>query len=170
MAHLTVREIMRPDVPVATPDTRVSELAQIMVDANVPGIPIVADGQLVGIVTEGDLIQREAEVDAPKLATFFDAVIVGDAGQPFEEELRRVTATTAGQLMTSPVISIRDDATLSELATLILKYQVNPVPVVDAGRRIVGLATRRGLIEMIAQLEAGVDTPANQDQSAAARP
>ena len=170
MAHLTVREIMRPAVPVASPETRVSELAQIMVDANVPGIPIVADGQLVGIVTEGDLIQREAEVDAPKLATFFDAVIVGDAGRPFEEELRRVTATTAGQLMSSPVISIRDDATLSELATLILKYQVNPVPVVDAGRKIVGLATRRGLIEMIAQLEASSSTLPDQDQSAASRP
>jgi CBS domain-containing protein len=163
VAHLSVREVMRPDVPVATPETRVSELAQIMVEANVPGIPIVANGQLVGIVTEGDLIQREAEVDAPKLATFFDAVIVADAGEPFEEELRKVTATTAGQLMSSPVISIRDDATLSELATLILQYQVNPVPVVDSGRRIVGLATRRGLIEMIARLEAGFDATPEQE-------
>jgi CBS domain-containing protein len=162
MEQPTVRQIMRSDVPVASPETRVGELARIMVDADVPGIPVIDGGQLVGIVTEADLIQREAEVDAPKLATFFDAVIVADAGAPFEEELRRVTATTAGELMSAPVISIREEATLSELATLLIQFRVNPVPVVDANRRIVGLATRRGLIEMIARLEEGagaVSTP-----------
>jgi CBS domain-containing protein len=134
-----------------------------MVEADVPGVPIVADGQLVGIVTEGDLIQREADVEVPTLATFFDALIVADAGEPFEEELRRVTATTAKNLMSAPVISIRDEATPSELATLLLQYHVNPVPVVDQGRRIVGLATRRGLIEMIARLEAGSE-PSHEQQ------
>jgi CBS domain-containing protein len=56
--------------------------------------------------------------------------------------------------MSSPVISIRSDATLSELATLMLQRQVNPVPVVDEGRQIVGLATRAGLVGVIARLEA----------------
>lgn len=153
MSQPTVRQIMRLEVPTAAPEASIAELAKTMVADNVPGIPIVENGELVGIVTEADLIQREAEVEAPKLATFFDAIIVGDAGVPFEEELRRVTATTARELMSSPVISIRDDATLSEFATLIMQYAVNPVPVVDAQRRIVGLATRRGLIETIARLE-----------------
>ena len=124
-----------------------------MVDHRVPGVPIIEDGQLVGIVTEGDLIQREANVDVPAVATLFDAILVADAGEPFAEEVRHVVATTAGELMTSPVISIRDFATISELATLMMQKRVNPVPVVDASRRIVGLATRTGLVEMIARLE-----------------
>lgn len=153
MPDLTVREIMRSEVPVAAASTPVGELARMMVEQDVPGLPIITDGELVGIVTEADLIQREAEVDVPRLATFFDAVLVGDAGTPFEEELRRVTATTAEELMTAPVISIREEATLSDLATLIMQRRVNPIPVVDAQHRIVGLATRRGLIEQIAKLE-----------------
>jgi CBS domain-containing protein len=157
MPELTVRDIMVPDVPVASPATRIAELARLLVEHDLPGVPIVDGGELVGIVTEADLIQREAEIDMPKLATFFDAVLVADAGTSFEEELRRVTATTAGELMTSPVISIRAEATPSQLATLILRDRVNPVPVVDAQRRIIGLATRRRLVEMIAELEQGLD-------------
>ncbi len=144
---------MRREFPVATPETTIAELARMMVEQRVPGVPVVKDGELVGIVTEGDLIQREATVDAPSVTVILDAVIVGDAGTPFEEDLRHVLATTAGELMSAPVISIRDDATPSELATLMMQRLINPVPVVDASRQIIGLATRSGLVELIARLE-----------------
>lgn len=152
-AELTVREVMRSEVPVASPGTTIAELARLMVEYRVPGLPVVDEGVLVGIVTEADLIQREATVDMPSIAAFLDAVIVADAGTPFEEELRRVVATTAEELMTAPVISIRDIATVSELATLMLQQRINPIPVVNDARQIVGLATRSGLIELIARLE-----------------
>jgi CBS domain-containing protein len=150
----TVRDVMRLEVPVASPTTTIAELARLMVEHRVPGLPVIARGELVGIVTEADLIQREATVDMPSIVTFLDAVVIADAGTPFEEELRRVVATTAEELMSSPVISIRDSATVAELATLMLQQQVNPVPVIDDSRQIVGLATRSGLIELIARLEA----------------
>jgi CBS domain-containing protein len=149
----TVRDVMRHEVPVASRSTSIAELARLMVEYRVPGLPVIGEGELVGIVTEADLIQREATVDMPSIVTFLDAVIVADAGTPFEEELRRVVATTAEELMTSPVISILDSATVAELATLMLQQRINPVPVVDDARQIVGLATRSGLIELIARLE-----------------
>ncbi|MDQ3227049.1 MAG: CBS domain-containing protein [Chloroflexota bacterium] len=153
ISELTVRDVMRREVPVAMPTTPISELARLMIDHRVPGVPVIDGGELVGIVTEGDLIQREARVDAPAVATLFDAVLVADAGTPFDEEVRHVLASTAADLMSSPVISIRDFATLSELATLMTQQRVNPIPVIDDARQIVGLATRSGLVEMIARLE-----------------
>jgi CBS domain-containing protein len=150
---------MRREVPLAAPAATVADLARLMVDHRVPGVPIVDGGELVGIVTEGDLIQREANVDIPAVATLFDAILFADAGEAFADELRHVVATTARELMSSPVISIRDIATISELATLMMQQRVNPVPVVDASRRIVGLATRTGLVEMIARLESAVSSP-----------
>lgn len=149
----TVKDIMRREVPIAGASTPVAELARLMVDHRVPGVPIVENGELVGIVTEADLIQREADVDVPAVGTLLDAVFFADAGTPFDDDVRHVLATTAGQLMSAPVISIRDIATLSELATLMLRRRINPVPVIDEERRIVGLATRTGLVEMIARLE-----------------
>ncbi len=144
---------MRREVPVAEPTTTIGELARMMVEHRVPGVPVIDQGELIGIVTEADLIQRQANIDAPSVIPFLDAMIVADAGTPFEEELRRVVATTADEIMTSPVISIRDVATVAELATLILQQRVNPVPVVDDGRQIVGLCTRTGIVELIARLE-----------------
>jgi CBS domain-containing protein len=145
---------MRHEVPVASLETPIAELARLMVEHRVPGLPVISGGELVGIVTEADLIQREATVDMPSIVTILDAVIVADGGTPFEEELRRVVATTAEELMSAPVISIRDTATVSELATLMLQQRINPIPVVDNSRQIVGLATRSGLVELIARLEA----------------
>jgi CBS domain-containing protein len=152
--ELTVKDVMRREVPVAAPATVIAELARLMVEHRVPGVPILENDQLVGIVTEGDLIEREASVDVPASATIFDAIISVDLGEPVAEELRHVLATTAKDLMTSPVISIRDYATLSELATLMVQRRINPIPVVDEKRRIIGLATRAGLVEAIARLEA----------------
>ena len=149
----TVKDVMRREVPVARVSTPVAELARLMVDHRVPGVPVIENGQLVGIVTEADLIQREADVDVPAVGTLLDAVFFADLGTPLDDEVRHALATTAGQLMSAPVISIRDIATLSELATLMIRRRINPVPVVDEERRIVGLATRTGLVEMIARLE-----------------
>ena len=156
-AEPSVRDVMRREVPVAAPSTTIGELARLMVEHRVPGVPVIDNGELIGIVTEADLIQREANVDVPSVIPFLDAMIVADAGTPFEEELRRVVATTAEEIMTSPVISIRDVATVSELATLMLQQRVNPVPVVDDIRQIVGLCTRTGIVELIARLES--ETP-----------
>jgi CBS domain-containing protein len=153
--EVTVTSVMRREVPVATPSTTIAELARLMVENRVPGLPVIDDGELVGIVTEADLIQREANVDIPSPVAFLDAILVADTGTPFGEELRRVVATTASELMSSPVISIRDRATISELATLMMQERINPVPVVDDNRQIVGLATRSGLVEVIARLESG---------------
>lgn len=152
-ADLSVKDVMRREVPVAEPMTTIAELARMMVENRVPGVPVVRNGELIGIVTEADLIQREASIDAPSIVPFLDGIIVADAGTPFEEELRRIVATTAEELMSAPVVSIRDIATVTELATLMLQQRINPVPVVDANRQIVGLATRTGIIELIARLE-----------------
>lgn len=144
---------MRREVPIAAPNTSIAELARLMVEHRVPGVPVIDDGELIGIVTEADLIQREANVDTPSMVAFLDGIIELDAGTPFDEELRRVLATTAEELMTSPVISVRDVATVSEVATLMLQHRINPVPVVDESRQIIGLATRTGIVELIARLE-----------------
>jgi CBS domain-containing protein len=153
-AELTVRDVMRRDVPVASPTMTVGELARLLVEHRLPGLPVVRDGELVGIVTEADLIQREAQVEIPWIATILDAVIVADAGTPYADEVRHVLATTVEDLMSSPVVSIKDFATVSELATLMLQRRINPVPVLDEHRQIVGLATRTGIVELIARLEA----------------
>jgi len=150
---VTVADVMRTDVPTVAPTDSVATVARLMVEHNLPGLPVVSDGEIVGIVTEADLVIREADVTVPTLVPFLDAIFVADAGRDFDEELRRVLAVSAGELMSSPVYNIRASATLEQLATLMVGRRVNPVPVIDDDLQLVGIVSRADLVRIIAKLE-----------------
>ncbi len=149
---------MRRDAPYVSPDDTIETVAKLLATHHLPGVAVLKDGELVGIITETDLVFRESDVSAPSTASFLDAIVIGDAGTPYEDDLRRVLAVTAGQLMTSPVFSIRSSATLHEVATLMIERQVNPVPVIDQDNTLAGLVSRADLVRVIARLEQG-DVP-----------
>ena len=149
----TVREIMQTNVPTVAPDDSVSVIANMMATARLNGVPVVENGQMIGIITDSDIIAREADVDAPMPVAFLDAIFMADAGRSFDEEIRHALAINARQLMTSPVVSIRDTATLTHIATLMIDEGVNPVPVLDDGNNLVGIVSRADLVRVIAQLE-----------------
>ncbi len=148
-----VTRIMRFGVPTVSPEASIGETARILVDHQVPGVAVVENGKLIGIITEADLITREAEVDVPTPVPFLDAIFMADAGPDFDDEMRKVLAVNARQLMTSPVISIRDSATLTEVATLMVDRRINPVPVLDDDMQVVGMVSRSDLVKIISVLE-----------------
>jgi CBS domain-containing protein len=149
----TVREIMQTDVPTVSPDDTIATIASLMADFGLNGVPVVENDKMIGIITDSDIIAREADVDAPTVVPFLDAILVADAGRSFAEEARRALAVNARQLMTSPVISIRESATLEQIATLMIDEGVNPVPVLDADNTLVGIVSRADLVRVIARLE-----------------
>ncbi len=148
-----VAEIMRKDVPHAAPEDSVARIARLMVDYDVAGVAVVESDRIVGIITESDIIAREAEVEAPTPVPFLDAIFMADAGRLYEEEVRRALAINAGMLMSSPVISIRQNATLGEVASVMIDRDVHPLPVVDENDRYVGIVSRKDLVRVIAELE-----------------
>ena len=152
-----VADLMRADVPTLARGDSVAKVAKLISDAQVPGLAVVDDGEIVGIVTESDLVTRQSDFTPPGVISVLDAVFTTDVGWDYDDEVRRALALTAGDLMTHPVYSIRDRATLAEVATLMHQFRVNPVPVVDDAGRIVGLVSRADLVRVIARLEAGAD-------------
>lgn len=155
MPEATVGDIMRRGMPTLAPNDTVGTVARLFGEANVPGLPVVDDGIVVGIVTEVDLIAREAEITVPSVVPFLDALLVADGGRDFDEDLRHVLGTTARELMTSPVYNIRVNASLEQIATLMVDQNVNPVPVVDENNELVGLVCRSDIVRLISRLEIG---------------
>ena len=153
MTTVTVREIMRTDVPIVAPDDSVARVSRVLSDSNLPGVPVVEDGAVIGIVTDKDIIQREASISSPTVVPFLDAFFVLDAGRDLDDELQRVLATSARDLMTEPVINIRDSATLEETATVMLDMGVSVLPVLDDANALVGIVSRHDLVNVIARLE-----------------
>ena len=148
-----VTNIMRTGIPTVGPDASIGETARILVEHQVPGVAVVENDKLIGIITEADIITREAEVEVPTPVPFLDAIFMADAGPDFDDEMRKVLAVNARQLMTSPVISIRSSATLTEVATLMVDRRINPVPVLDEDMHVVGMVSRSDLVRIISALE-----------------
>ena len=148
---MRVTEIMTPDVVTVGPDTPINEVARVMVEYDISGVPVVdGDGALVGIITEFDMIARQADYDAPISSVFFDALIV--MPEPHgEEKLRKILATRAEELMTRTVYSIREDASIEEVASLMFERRVNPVPVVGLEGAVIGIVSRSDIVRLMAR-------------------
>jgi len=149
----TVAQIMRTDVPTVTPDDSIAFVAKTLVDNKISGLPVIENDQIIGIITESDIITREANVDVPTPVTFLDAIFMADAGPDFEDELRRVLAVNARQLMSAPVYNIKSSATLAQVATLMIDRRINTVPVVDDDLNLVGIVSRADIVRVISGLE-----------------
>lgn len=149
----TVADVMRTGVPTLATDDSVAKVARLMVDSGVPGLVVLQNGVIAGIITESDLVTRQSDFTPPGVTSVLDAVFTTDAGWDYDDEVRRALAMSAADLMTHPVYSIRARATLGEIATLMHQYGVNPVPVVDDDDQLVGIVSRADIVKVIAILE-----------------
>jgi CBS domain-containing protein len=159
---VSIESIMRKKVPVVDPDATVGTVASMLTRSEVPGVLVVEDGELLGIITESDIVMRKADVDFPETVSFLGGYFRAgrlqlpwnredhDDASDFDHEMRRVLATTARDLMSSPVINIDRDANIHDLATIMIEHNVNPVPVVTSDNKIVGIVSRKDLVKLIA--------------------
>ena len=156
VAEQPVAQIMTPDVYAVRESVTIPAVARTMCDHDISGLPVVdADDKLVGIITEMDIVSHEIQVDTPTYVPFLDAIF-RMPGDTSEDDFRRVLATTAGDLMTTPVFSVTVDATVREVATLMFERKVNPVPVLDRQNRVVGIVSRSDVVRLIAEAEASL--------------
>lgn len=154
--ELTAGEIMNGHVPAMSPEATIADVLRTFVEFDVAGVAVVEGDEIIGIITESDVVVRQADVDAPVSVPFLDAIFFVDAGRQYEEEVRKALATNARQLMTAPVISIRSRATLGEVATIMVDHDVHPLPVVDDEGHYLGIVSRRDLVRVLAELETRV--------------
>lgn len=151
MEQLTARDIMKTDVVTIDPEATVRELADLLAETKVSGVPVV-DGEMhvVGVVTEGDIILQDAELHFPHYIQFLDGVIYLESVRRFEERFRKAFGAQVRDIMSTELITVGPDTSLREVATLMADEDVNRVPVVDAGR-LVGIVTRADLVRAIAE-------------------
>ena len=147
-------EIMTQPVITVRPETPVHDVARLVLDHGITGVPVVtAGGRLAGIITEADLIVRAANVHFPSYLQILDTFLILGDRRRYDEEIRRVLASTAEQIMTPDVITTRPETEVGEVARLMFEKKVNPVPVLD-GDRLVGIVSRSDIIRhLILQME-----------------
>jgi len=148
---LTAKDIMTKDVVTVTLETSIEELSTLLVSNEISGVPVVnADGAIVGMVTENDLISRNKRLHIPTVVSFLDAVIYLESSKKFAEDVKRLTATKVGDICAKKVVTITIDTTLTDIATIMSEKNVHLLPVVTSGK-VVGIVGKRDVVKAVAQ-------------------
>lgn len=140
---MTVRDVMTAAVVAVRPETPLADVARLLVEHRISGVPVTdAHGAVLGVVSEADFLIKGQGADAIRhrpLSRF-----IGESGASRAMQAK-IAATTAGEAMTSPAITIGPAASTGEAAGLMTARSVNRLPVVDGGR-LVGIVTRADLV------------------------
>ncbi len=149
MAELTVRDIMTVDPHSVGPDLTVREAARTMVDRRIGALPVVEDGKLLGIVTEGDLIMQDVKLEYPTYLHLIDGIITLPGAQlRFENELKKAVAADVRAVMTIDPITIQASASVEDAATLLVERDVSRLPVLD-GEALVGIVSKSDVVRSL---------------------
>ncbi len=153
---MKVSEIMTTEVLTVKRDTSVNEVAKVMGAKDISGVPVVDDeNHVVGIITELDLIVRNTRLEMPRFIEVMDwGRIPLERPRHAQERLQHMLGTQAVDIMTGKVETVGPETSVEDLAELMVKHRVNPVPVVDADGKLIGIVSRADLVDMMAaQLE-----------------
>ena len=146
MADKTVRDIMTPDPVTVEPALSVTDAARLMVDKGIGALPVVKGGELVGLVTEGDLIMKDVKLEYPTYIHLLDGFIMYPPSTTrFEHELKKAVAATVGDVMTAEPHTVQANTSVEDVATLLVDRDVSRLPVLD-GDELVGIVTKSDVL------------------------
>ena len=140
-------DVMATDIVTVGPDATVEEIAYLMVNRHISGLPVAdQDGHLLGIITEGDLLRR-IEGTTDRHRTTWRNLFVSNAR--LVADYLKSHARKARDLMTTPVVGVTESASLAEIAGLMERKNIKRVPVMREGK-LVGMISRIDLIRTLA--------------------
>ena len=144
-----VGSLMVGEVISATPATPFKDVAKLLAEHDITGLPVLDDdGRVLGVISESDLLVRQAsagggdeERQGPRHGR-----TVGSTDADRRDDKRE--GLTADLLMSAPAITVQAEDTVANAARTMLRHSVERLPVVDAEGRLVGIVTRRDLLQV----------------------
>jgi CBS domain-containing protein len=142
-------DVMTLGAATIRPEAPIEEAARLMLEQRVSGLPVVNDrGQLAGIVTEGDLLRRQASGAGQARPRWLELVV---GREPSDGGPRLARLATVADVMTRPAISVREDTPVQEVAEILECHGIKRVPVVKDGK-VTGIVSRADLLRGLARL------------------
>jgi CBS domain-containing protein len=152
---MNVLDLMTTDPITTTADASLKEAARLMMDNQVSGLPVLDGGKLVGIVTEGDYLRREADREQPYRLSLLQALFGGADG---EHEVENVS-----DVMTTKVHTIDAAATISEAARVMAKRNIKRLPVVDGDGALIGVISRADIVNAFTKPDEVIEDEIRED-------
>lgn len=148
--HTHVGAMMMTDVPTVTVDAPLGTVVESLVTHERRRVVVIDEQRhVLGIITDGDLIERATQAERPGIVQ----TLLRQT--PRQAESIHLRQRTAAEVMSSPVVTVTEDATLMDALRLLLAHHIKRLPVVDAQGRLVGLVGRGGILRVLGQSQPG---------------
>jgi CBS domain-containing protein len=145
--ELRVAEISHSEWPTLGPEETVEAAIKLFAESGISGAPVVEDRRLAGIVTEGDLIFRDADIKAPGFLDILGGLIPLGSWDEYRTEALKSAGVTVDEVMTTDVITVSPGTTLAEAATIMAERRVKILPVTEDGA-LSGVVTRMDILTL----------------------
>jgi CBS domain-containing protein len=157
-------DVMTTNVITVEPDTSVQQLAMLLSERGISGVPVVdKDNRLVGVVTEGDLLHRAETRTERRIqrrrSRWLDTLT---ADQEAARDYVKAHGRVVREIMTREVISVSETTELADIATLLETKRIKRVPVLRDGK-LVGIVSRANLVRALAMTKSEAVVAADSD-------
>ncbi|MER5360534.1 CBS domain-containing protein [Streptomyces sp. NPDC002785] len=147
MKRIKVGDLMTDEVVSVVPVTSFKEVAKLLAQHNISGLPVLDDeDRVVGVVSESDLLSRQAAGHP----------VTGDAPDATRTVASSKGEFTAAEIMSTPAVTVHAQETAPDAARLMTRRGVERLPVVDDEDRLVGIVTRRDLLRLFLRPDAEI--------------
>ena len=155
---MKIEKLMSESAIAVGPDTPLREVAVLLAEHRISGLPVVGERlQVLGVVSEADILLKEQGPGAQH------GRIVGWLLAGGRADAAKLSARTAGEAMTSPAITIGRGAQVSAAARLMTENGIKRLPVVDGNGTLIGIVTRADLVRAFARPDAEIEHEIRED-------
>ena len=145
---MLAKEVMKTEVVTLREDTPVKEIARLMLAHDISGLPVVDEqGKVLGVVSELDLMRKQIKPNEPSIWTMLWGMDA-DREKKYRDALRKYMGTTAGDVMTSPVMTVDVSDSVEKIGNLMFNKQIKRVFVTDGGK-LAGVVSRSAFTKML---------------------
>lgn len=151
---MKVEDLMTRDVITVAPESLLKAVAETLARHRISGVPVVDDGRVLGVVSEADILQKEAVEQGP-----------GGLGRLLGRTRSnpKKAARTAGEAMTSPAVTVPPQRDVAQAARLLVQRGINRLAVVAEDGRLVGILTRADLVRAFVRSDEEVARELRED-------
>jgi predicted transcriptional regulator len=148
---MKVRECMTTNVITVGLATPLRELAKILHEKNINGVPVVdSDNKVVGVVCESDLLDQNVPLHIPTVFVILDSIIPLENPWRLHKDFKRITASTVEDVYSFPAVCVDPETDVSEAAEIMTGKKYYTIPVIK-DEELVGVLGKGDIIRAIAQ-------------------
>ncbi len=161
---MLAKDIMTTEVVTVSPESSVSEIAQLLLKYNISAVPVIDEkGGVAGIVSEGDLMRRPESDTEKRPRSWWLGFMAGR--HELAQEFTKSHGQHASDVMTKNVTVVNEDTPVGEIARILEENHIKRVPVVRDGK-LVGIVSRANLLRGLATAKQAPLAPVSKTDQA----